>query len=91
MRWKLVGVGLAAAAIGAAVPVAGAQPGNNDHANPNAPGHSVASMARNGGGPAEVLGVLQSLHPNAPGLTTALQHVPTSATTTTVATTMPTP
>jgi len=85
MKWKSVGVALAAAAIGVAVPIT-AQADNNGHGNPHPPGQSgadppgrsVASVARSGGGPAGVLGVLQGLHPQAPGLTTALSHVPTS-------------
>jgi hypothetical protein len=101
MKWKTVGVALAAAAIGLAVPISAhadnngrgnqdpagrSQADNSGRGNPsppgrsgaNPPGQSVASVARNGGGPSGVLGVLQSLHPQAPGLTTALSHVPTS-------------
>ena len=81
MQWKPIGVALAAAAIGAAVPITVAQAdnnGNNGKGNENPPGHSVADQARSGGGPSGVLGVLQSLHPQAPGLTTALSHVPTT-------------
>jgi hypothetical protein len=109
MKWKLAGVALAAVAIGAAVPIAAAQPngntdhgnpsppgraaaqpnGNTDHGNPSPPGQSVASAARSGA-PSAVLGVLQSLHPDAPGLKTALSHFPPTPTPT-PSTPIPTP
>ncbi len=78
MKWKLVGVALAAAAIGTAVPIAAAQPHGNGHGRSNAPGQGVASQARNGSAPGGVLQVIQqSVATKAPGLTIALSHVPT--------------
>jgi hypothetical protein len=64
MNWKLAGVVVAAAAIGAAVSIAAAQPnGNTGHGNPSPPGRSVASAARSGDAPSAVLGVFSRSTP----------------------------
>jgi hypothetical protein len=70
-------------------PIANADPNSNatEHANSHAQerGQAVAGVA--GDGPAAVIGAIQGFN-NAPGLNTALSHVPT---TTPMPTTAPTP
>jgi hypothetical protein len=69
----------AAAAAVASSPMAAAAPNANgtEHANPNAPGISVASVA--GTGPSTVLTAVQGIAPAQAqtGLATAVSHLPT--------------
>jgi hypothetical protein len=84
VRIRTVAAAVGAAAAGAAViigPVANADPNLNatQHANGHAQerGQAVAGVA--GDGPAAVIGAIQGFN-NAPGLNTALTHVPTTTT-----------
>ncbi|AFM17983.1 hypothetical protein Mycch_3235 [Mycolicibacterium chubuense NBB4] len=78
MNWKLAGVSVAVAAIATAVPIAAAHPNGHGHGGPNAPGQAVAGQAREGHAPAGVVRVIQqSVAPQAPGLRSALAHIPT--------------
>lgn len=84
-----VAVAGAAAAVAAIIigPVANADPNSNatDHATNEHAQRGLTVVGVAGDGPAAVIGAIQSNRP-APGLQTALSHVPTPSTTTVAAT-----